>query len=182
MRDLLPPLLQPSTCEEIRLSTGRTLAVGTATPPFDLWQGPPVPNYGGKPVFRRKGLPMFPELAIIDLLAEVGWEGVWVDTFGRKFRNGLPTTHPPAELPRERAALFENIRQACGSTGGCWDVFAWRGDNTAFVESKFGRDRIRRSQITWLESAIDFGIPAESFLIVHWAAPGEPISAAKSQR
>jgi hypothetical protein len=52
---------------------------------------------------------------------------------------------------------------------GAWNVFCWRDSEYLFAESKrTGHDRIRDSQIAWLETALNLGLSPESFLIVEW--------------
>jgi hypothetical protein len=49
----------------------------------------------------------------------------------------------------------------------------WHGDDVLFVESKRkGKDRIRQTQRTWLEKALDVGVARESFLLVEWTLDG----------
>jgi len=89
----------------------------------------------------------------------------------------------PAELAADQAALFGRIAQKSramrraetGKTatdrwgGGCWDIFAWRGAEVVFVESKqHKQDRVRETQRIWLDSARAEGV--SSFAIVEWKA------------
>jgi hypothetical protein len=53
---------------------------------------------------------------------------------------------------------------------GCWHVLAWKGPEFRFVETKLrGRDKIRDTQISWFEAALETGWQPESFLIVEWS-------------
>lgn len=50
-------------------------------------------------------------------------------------------------------------------------MYAWRGapDEVVFAESKRrGSDKLRASQLRWLQIALEAGIPLEYFLIVEW--------------
>jgi hypothetical protein len=64
---------------------------------------------------------------------------------GRAFWTDINT---PVYLPPPQARLFTAIEKSTGnSRGGCWDIFAWRGDETLFIESKQrSNDRIRPAQ------------------------------------
>ena len=43
-------------------------------------------------------------------------------------------------------------------------------DEVAFAESKRrGSDKLRLSQVRWLQAALEAGIPLECFLIVEWS-------------
>src|SRR6266436_4042781 len=96
----LPAQLRPIDSEVIRLSD-RVVSIGKAMPTFALWTGPPVASYGGKALLEGAGSPTFAELLILDLLRQHGWDGVWVDSFRRKFWCGLPSASDPVELPLE---------------------------------------------------------------------------------
>jgi hypothetical protein len=56
------------------------------------------------------------------------------------------------------------------SKGNCrdgrWDIFAWRGSDVLFIESKQrSNDHIRPAQASWLEHTLENGVPLSSFLI-----------------
>jgi hypothetical protein len=76
------------------------------------------------------------------------------------------------ELPEACRAIPEVLTGRAGR-GGCWDVFAWKGagpDEVAFAESKRrGSDKLRSTQLQWLQTALEAGIPLEYFLIVEWS-------------
>jgi hypothetical protein len=74
------------------------------------------------------------------------------------------------ELSSPASALFRQIEtRTAGRGGGCWDVFAWRGDEFLFIESKQrGRDQLQLTQRAWLENALEEGVPLSSFAIVEW--------------
>ena len=55
--------------ERLKLSSGRRVAVPVVTLEFPEWRGRPLTDsYGGKPVVRFKGKPLFAELAILGAL------------------------------------------------------------------------------------------------------------------
>jgi disulfide oxidoreductase YuzD len=48
-------------------------------------------------------------------------------------------------------------------------VFCWKEDKVIFAESKRkSKDKIRQTQIHWLETAIKYGFNEKSFLMVEW--------------
>ena len=116
-----------------------------------------------------RGKPLFAELLVLRLLEKQGWRGVWVDSYGRKYRAGMPGSVPPIALPEREETFLQNIRRKAGCKGGCFDVFAWRGRKRRFVELKRrGKDRIRATQKRWLGAARRCGIKMSDLLIVEW--------------
>jgi hypothetical protein len=117
-----------------------------------------------------QGKPVFAELAILRAFEEQGWQGVWVDSFGRlEFRTELPERSAPIELPESAEWLYARIAAASGGSRGCWDVFAWCGSEVAFAESKLrGKDKIHDGQLRWLAAALDVGVPMDAFSLVEW--------------
>jgi len=99
------------------------------------------------------GKRVFAELATLGVLQEEGWDGVWVDTFRRKFRPSMPPEC--CELPLHAQELYDRIRRANGGKpSGCFDVFAWKGGDYLFVESKLkSKDIVQRTQKAWVEAA-----------------------------
>lgn len=151
------------------LPSGTTVSVPKAQSAFKEWRGTPVEDsYGNKPVLSFGGEPVFAELAILRMFQSTGWDGVWVDTYRKKFR----TSYWPkdeAVLPSGAVHLFDQICEKAGSRNGCWDVFCWKGDAYCFAEAKWqGHDRIRETQRRWLEAALKSGLSVTSFLIVEW--------------
>jgi hypothetical protein len=174
MRELhmqYPPLLHAQSIETIRLPSGHTVVIPKATPTFDRWTGDPIEDtYGGKAVLDYAGEPVFAELAILRALQESGWDGVWVDTYRRRYRVGYWAENDKVALPREQEALLERIYEGAGASRGCWDVFCWKEGQRLFAEAKRqDRDRIRDTQRRWLEAALNVGLLEESFLIVEWS-------------
>jgi hypothetical protein len=156
-------------CQRFTLPSGKTVDVAKLSLQFRSWAGSPLRDtYGNKAIIDVEGEPLFAELAILRMLERQGWQGVWVDTYRRKFRRSMPPCVD--ELPYSAKVLFDSIvSNNAGRQSGCWDVFAWKDAAFLFAESKRkGRDRIRASQTLWLEAAIAAGLPLSSFCMVEW--------------
>lgn len=110
---------------------------------------------------------VFAELAILRSFKQAGWDGRWIDSYHQRYLTEYWPTPVSEPLPIQRQSILDTIRAKAGGTGGCFDVFCWRGEELIFAESKW-RDKIRKTQTLWLEAALDIGIREESFLIVQW--------------
>jgi len=123
-------------------------------------------SYGHKPVLDYNGQPLFAELNILRLLQASGWEGVWIDTYRKKFRQSWPHF---CDLPPQVHDFLGKANQDRKWPRGCWDVLAWSGGEYLFVEAKRrSKDRIPRAQKEWLESALTAGLRLENFAVCEW--------------
>lgn len=141
---------------------------------FRLWQGAPISDtFGGKAVLNFNGEPVFAELAILRILEESGWEGVWVDTFRNRFLRCWPPQS--CSISPHAQKLYDRIKQFNGGKrSGCFDLLAWKDNAYLFIESKkFAEDSIRQNQIKWLDAALKSGVPLSSFLICEWKLESE---------
>jgi len=165
-------LLQPTTTEPFRLSSGDTIAIPKATPRLPIWRGtPPSSTYGGKPIVDHGGRPAFAELVILWSLQAEGWHGAWVTHGGGReiYRVGLMDVPPVSEVPSPLRQRLSDIRAIRGTSKGTWDVCCYRDGSFLFAESKRrGRDRIKPDQEDWLEVALGSGLEPSSFLVVEW--------------
>jgi len=127
-----------------------------------------VPN---KPVLQFDEQPAWAEFILLRLLERDGWKGAWVKNWGGRafWRDVRDVT----QLAAPASLLFQSVQKRMGGRGGgCWDIFAWRGNEHLFIESKQrGHDRIRPTQRVWFESALEENVPSSSFVIVEWTAP-----------
>lgn len=157
--------------ELFSLSSGAEVSIQKYFLHFNEWKGAPIPNtYNGKAVIDWNDEPLFAELAVLRLFQSHGWEGVWVDSYRRKYRTGLPDVTEPIELPEQQKQLIESIRAKTGRHGGCWDVLVWKDNQLLLIELKRSKkDRIQESQISWLEKSIEFGLNLNNFSFIEWS-------------
>jgi hypothetical protein len=166
-----PPEVDPNDVERFTLAGSRLLEVAKARVEFRPWTGGPLDDdYGGKQVLDLGGAPGFAELAVLRMFERAGWTGVWIDTYRHAYRRAYWGVPPVVELPAGPTDLLRRIEEANGSRrAGAWDVFCWRDGAHMFVESKrSGHDRMRSTQIAWLDSALRIGLSPEDFLVVEW--------------
>jgi len=166
-----PEILKPAGYESIMIAPRHVINVPKAMPIFLPWRGDSIiDNYNGKQILDIGGEPAFAELAILLAMRSVGWDGVWIDTYRRKYRTGYWGAEPLRELPPEREKVLERIYSRAGSRSGAWDVYCWNGPKVFFAESKRTRkDRLRDSQRHWLAAAIEESFSSEDFLVVEWS-------------
>jgi hypothetical protein len=117
---------------------------------FPQWKGAPFMDDFGKKsaaMVELDGEHLFAELAVLRLLEKEGWQGRWVNPYGgrgevwkyltewRDVPRGEQTSRSILEhAPRD---LLSRLAAASGTRyAGCWDVFAWRGSEYVFLESK----------------------------------------------
>lgn len=164
-----PAQLTPDSLEILRFSSGEEVHIPKARPAFGQWTGEfEGDTYGNKPLVDMDGEPMFAELAILRLFQKDGWDGVWVDTFSRKYRTAWGETGV-VRLSGDRLETLRAIHRRAGSASGCFDVYCWRKDLIMFAESKrASKDHIRDTQLRWLEAALRVGLEPSSFLVVEW--------------
>ncbi|HEY0673655.1 MAG TPA: hypothetical protein VGD27_15360 [Longimicrobiales bacterium] len=157
---------------------------------FPQWAGAPfVDDFGKKSaaMIELDGEHLFPELAVLRLLEKDGWSGRWVITQGgggevwkyltdwkdvprAEQRNRVIEDSEPRQL-LARIAGFNKPRRY----RGCWDTFAWRADEFAFVECKRTgaktQELVSKEQEEWLRSALYIGdrrISENSFCFAQW--------------
>jgi hypothetical protein len=162
----------------VTLPSGRVVEVPHCNVRFENWQGDRHPWADrNKPELDHQGEALYAELVILRRLLEEGWDGAWVSPFGGvKFFTGMPTdeTGMPVDnavrdLPDDKLALLRRISGTERFASGCWDVFAWRGEEVLFAEAKMrGRGYLNDNQRRWLEAALDEEVPLSSFLLVEW--------------
>ena len=168
----IPVDLATTGTTSLTLPSGRRVEVPLCKPVFPIWKGTGVNTYGGKAILNFYGEPLYAELVILRIFQANGWNGVWVDTYRRKYRTGLADDEdavvPCKVLARERP--FLRYPRGFEKFSGCWDVVAWKGRRVVFCESKkAGQDTILANQLTWLECRLSEGAKVEDFLLVEWS-------------
>ena len=89
------PSLKPTTIETGWLPSGRLAEIAKTITTFPAWRGvKPADRYGRKPVLNFGGRMAFAELAILWSLQREGWDGVWIDSYRRKYRRGYWKSAP----------------------------------------------------------------------------------------
>ena len=135
-----------------------------------IWTGVEIrDSYGNKPVLDFNGNPLFAELFALRIFGENGYSGVWADTYRRTFRTELPEKkEPKIILPEFIKNELDKINPE-GKMNGTWDLILWKNKEMKFVELKRkGKDKIRQTQIDFMERAIKAGVPIENFEIFEW--------------
>ena len=169
------PLVLPAAGELVRIRTQewaleRWVRDGEDPPGLSV-------TWGRKPKFSVNGSRSCAELAIAHHLRADGWGGVWVNAFRGELRTQwfpAPAARRLAEVgaPGWAVEIFDCLRAANGGTlSGFFDVFAWREPGrAAFFEVKVGPDRIKPTQLGFVEIALRFR-RLEDFMIVEVAGP-----------
>ena len=166
-----PEQLSPSSSEPVELPDGVWVDVPKTNPTFRRWSDPPPGDtFGGKTLLYFEGLPAFAELAILWSFIATGWNGVWVDSFGKRHLREFWPVPVSSEIPTEQQRLLREVTSGTHGNGESWDVFCWSEAGVVFAEAKRkGRDSVRPTQIAFLASALHLGLPLSSFLIVEWS-------------
>ena len=167
------PLVLPAAGELVHIRTQEWA--------LERWDGEDPPGlsvtWRRKPKFSVNGSRSCAELAIVHHLRAGGWDGVWVNAFRGELRTQwfpAPAARRLAEVgaPVWAVEIFDCLRAANGGTlSGFFDVFAWREPGgAAFFEVKVGPDRIKPTQLRFVEIALRFR-RLEDFMIVEVAGP-----------
>jgi hypothetical protein len=135
-----------------------------------LWTGKKIADtYGNKTVLDYRGIPLYAELYVLKTFKEKGFDGVWADTYRRRFHTELPEKNElKISLPDFIEKKLEKINPD-KKLSGTWDLILWKSKQILFVELKRkNKDKIRQTQIDFLVRAISCGIPQENFEIFEW--------------
>jgi hypothetical protein len=147
---------------------------------FRPWEGPSLQHdFGNKPLVELDGTGMFAELAIQRMAEAAGWEARWVCTYGSKSEGPRYLTcwsdarlddQVNVPLDADRHDLLAKIaKQNNNSYSGCWDVLAWKGERTLFIQAKHNKvDHIRATQLQWRWAALRAGLKSDDFVVAQW--------------
>jgi hypothetical protein len=149
-------------------------------PAFPRWKGGPLPSVELARVGAKTELVVgreraYGELAVLRMLQRLGWDGVWVSTYGsfKGFWTGIPATSTRLpSLPRPAQMTYDEIRaERGGREGGHWDVFAWKRERFLYAECKEPGtgDKLNPNQKAWLPVAQRV-VPSAIFMLVEWRA------------
>jgi hypothetical protein len=180
-RVLLGRLKRPQLVPVLkRTETRRPVAIARCVDCF-------APN---KPALALGRRTTWAEFVVVELLRRDGWSAVWVKNWSGpggaaaiQFCRGIGR---PARLVGSARRLFDAINDQAGHpAGGIWDVFAWRGTDYLWIESKAypaSKDRLDDDpgKGAWLEAALAVGMTADAFAVVRYDAghslgPGLPV-------
>ena len=110
------------------------------------------------------GAAVYPEFAIVRRLEAAGWEARRKNWHGAAFWTDIGTL---ARVPDSVLAVFDSVAREAGA--GAWDILAWKDGRVLFIESKqYGSDKLTANQLRWLETALDAGLPLESFAVYEY--------------
>ncbi len=174
-------LFKPNSFEDIALPSGEMVKIPECHLVFKMWTGQPIKEtFGGKALVDVGGKPMFAELAIMHLFINAGWQARWIETYATgdmepkflsawlddKYKNQI-------QNPITDSAVTDSLKKIAalngGSYSGSWDVLGWGAGRMIFAESKrFKKDRIRGTQVKWLDAALRAGFSPDNFLVVQW--------------
>ena len=128
-------------------------------------------TYSVKPTVKIGNTCSFPELAILGFFKRKGYRGFWVDAFHKKYWTNASSKYSFAELKGDYRKIVNDIKKLNGGKiSGCWDLIIWKGVETKFVESK-GKpcnDKIRKSQIEFMDRLISAKFKKEDFIVMEW--------------
>ncbi|MDB4951971.1 MAG: hypothetical protein JWM27_4620 [Gemmatimonadetes bacterium] len=174
---------------QLHMMSGKTIVgIPAVTLRLPRWEGAPFADDLGKKssaMIELDGEHLFAELAVLRLLEKQGWSGRWVNTQGAKGevwkyltrwddvpRDEQRTRNIEEEEPRRMLARI--AARSKKRYGGCWDVYAWRGDEYAFLQTKRAArdgDEVKELQVDWLHTALllsDPRVNLDSFGFVQW--------------
>src|SRR5688500_5853499 len=182
--DLVVELANPF----LRPTGERVGAVPSVFVRFPMWRGAAFTDDLGKKTAAMvdvNGEHLFAELAILRLLEREGWEGRWIHTtsggeisryltewrdVSRQEQKSRPIQHDGA-----RALLYGIADRSGNRYGGCWTLFAWRGDSYAFFETKRqgpkDKEKLKPAQEAWVRAALSLkqqAMAARDFALVQW--------------
>lgn len=176
MKTHLPDEMRIIARDTLELPSGRAVDAPRCHLNLTRWVGEEVPTYGGKTILNYMGEPLYAELVVLRMLQNAGWTGVWVDTYRRTYRTGLPDEgkNTVAKDDVVDAPPFAQFPEAFTKFGGCWDIVAWKDEQIVFCECKRQKhDAIRDTQLTWLEDRLGEGANVDQFIIVEWSIESE---------
>lgn len=156
---------------DLRLGAAARLTVPRYRADLHPWTGPRLQlqrTWHTRPIYAHRGRPLFAELAILGRLGDAGFDGVWIDAARGTMRVGLPGATAPVILSPERRDLLARIAERTPQRGGTWDLFAWHGNDIAFLRIRrwLSPDHITEPQLDWCTAALSCGVPETAFGVI----------------
>jgi hypothetical protein len=185
---MYPKQLVPNGEMEFPIKEG-VIKIPTCALSFEKWPEQPIEKkktIGGKPIVCLNNKPMFAEDAIRSLFLLDGWDARWISTYGKsrlfpifldgwkdldKWEDDSYKNQRHCDIANEeiKEILSDIAKYNPKSYAGCWDVFGWKDGRVLFAESKRRKkDKIRDTQLNWLDTAIKCGLKPDNFLMVEW--------------
>jgi len=177
---MFPTSFQPTDTLRIERD-GRLFLLPMCRPMFRMYsEAHAIDTFGGKDLLHVDGKPQFAEVAILRVFESSGWQGRWLEPYQRgrmdpallNAWNGNAFKHQ-IHLPIAESWVSERLNAIAIKNGnsyaGCWDVVVWKDGRLVFAEGKRNKkDRMRDTQLRWLQSALRCGCELEDFLVVEW--------------
>lgn len=128
-----------------------------------------IDSYGGKSLINFDGTPVFAEIYALRYFEQQGFTGIWVDNYKRRLVNDMSLQTIKDQVDTTVIELLKDINGKV-FRAGTWDLLLWNENKEfKFVELKrTGKDKIRPSQIDFLERAITKGYQLNQFEIYEW--------------
>ena len=144
------------------------LKITKSTHLLPKWKGVPIKDtYGGKGILNKNGKPVFAEIYALMEFIERDYDIVWVDSFRRKYSVDIPETSLVKDSPSTINEKLLDING--GKWGGTWDLLLWKENEIRFVKLKRKKnDKIRDSQVAFLERALALGYSVDNFEVYEW--------------
>jgi hypothetical protein len=176
MRDspsTLPVDLTPGEDIEYSLPTGRRVGVHSYRADFHETREKPAIGldraYSAHALVLVDKQAMFPEIALLGMFAQRGWQGAWVDASHRKYFDKMPNQSKGVSLGTHANLAVTRIAEYNDkSKAGCWDLILWTERSVQFVAVLAPGETLGEARTRWLAAALRSGFSANQFMVVEW--------------
>lgn len=165
--------------EEVLMDT-QTISFNKLIFKLEKWTGISLKNtFGNKPQINYKNNSLFAEVAILKILQDNNFNAVWIETYAMKNKkpyyfndwiDGKLTEQKSIILQDEKiVSILDSISIINETYAGCWDILCWKNEKIYFIDCKRKKkDFLRKTQIKWYQSALEFGLINDNFIIFEW--------------